>query len=141
MTTRYSNATSNQHYISQVEQRLNARNPKAKLSNQCIYSLSLVDREAFTLALDPQEGRLISKNLSLRDLFSFDVLPNNARKNYEEAFKQYEGTLRANTVSLLRKLDQGPEDIKEEILAIFVAKFMNFLRNPYSIKKALEPVS
>jgi hypothetical protein len=31
MTTRYSNATANQHYISQVEQRLNARNPKAKL--------------------------------------------------------------------------------------------------------------
>jgi hypothetical protein len=140
MTTRYLNATANQHYISQVEQRLNARNPKAKPSNQCIYSLSLVDRDAFTLALDPQEGRLISTNLSLRDLFSFDVLPNNARKNYEEAFKEYEGTMRNNTVSLLKKLDQGPADIKEEILAIFVAKFMNFLRNPYSIKKALDTV-
>jgi hypothetical protein len=72
--------------------------------------------------------------------FSFDVLPNNARKNYEEAFKEYEGTMRNNTVSLLKKLDQGPADIKEEILAIFVAKFMNFLRNPYSIKKALDTV-
>jgi hypothetical protein len=140
MTTRYSNDTANQHYISQVEQRLNARNPKAKHSNQRIYSLSLVDRETFTLAHDSQEGRLISKNLSLRDLFSFDVLPSNARKNYEETFQGYEGTMRNNTVSLLTKLEQGPEDIKEEILAIFVAKFMNFLRNPYSIKKALDTV-
>ncbi len=140
MTARHFNVTANQHYISQVEQRLNARNPKAQPRNQRIYSLSLADREAFTLALDAQEGRLISNNLSLRDLFSFDVLPDNTRKNYEDAFQQYERAMQSNTLSLLRKLDQGPADIKEEILAIFVAKFMNFLRNPFSIKKALDTV-
>jgi hypothetical protein len=99
-----------------------------------------VDRESYTLTLDSQDGRLISRNLSFRDLFSFDVLPNNARKNFEVAFQEYEGTMQNNTISLLNKLDQGLADIKEEILAIFVAKFMNFLRNPYSIKKALGTV-
>lgn len=41
-----------------------------------------------------------------------------------------------NTASLLQKLDNGSGDLKKEILEIFVSKFMNFLRNPYSVKKA-----
>ena len=140
MSRLHLNTTANQHYISQVEQRLNASNPKAQPRNQRIYSMSLMDREALAITLDSREGRLISNNLSLRDLFSFDVLPDNTRKNYEEAFHQYENSMKANTLSLLRKLDRAPADIKEEILAIFIAKFMNFLRNPFSIKKALNTV-
>lgn len=141
MTARQFNVTANQHYISQVEQRLNALNPKAQPGNQRIYSLSLRDRETFSISLDSRKGRLISNNLSLRDLFSFDVVPDNTRMNFEKAFQQYESFMQHNTFSLLTKLDQGLADIKEEILAIFIAKFMNFLRNPFSIKKALNTVA
>ena len=69
------NSTANQHYVSQTEQRLNAINPKAKIENQRIYSFSIADRENFVLSLDSPNGRLISQSLSLRDVFSFDVLP------------------------------------------------------------------
>lgn len=136
-----SNATGNQHYISQTEQRLNALNPAAKPENQRIYSLSLVDRASFTVALDSPRGRLISRTLALRDVFSFDVLPNRTRKNFESLFRTYENRICHNTLSLLSKLDKGgPADIKEEVLALFVAKFMNVLRNPFSIKKVLDTV-
>lgn len=48
--------------------------------------------------------------------------------------------MRTNTIELLRKLGIGNSDIKKEILEIFVAKFMNFLRNPYSIRKVLNTI-
>lgn len=135
------NSTANQHYVSQTEQRLNAINPKAKIENQRIYSFSLADRENFILSLDSPNGRLISQSLSLRDVFSFDVLPDRTRHNFEDLFGGYEATIQKNTLSLLSKLDgSGSPDIKEELLAIFVAKFMNFLRNPFSIKKVLNTI-
>jgi hypothetical protein len=100
-----------------------------------------VDRGSFTVSLDSPRGRLISQTLALRDVFSFDVLPNRTRKNFENLFRTYESKIRHNTLSLLSKLDKGrPADIKEEVLALFVAKFMNFLRNPFSIKKVLDTV-
>jgi hypothetical protein len=137
----YPNETANQHYVSQIEQRLNSLNPNAALHNQRIYSFTLVDREAFALSLDCSQGRLISKNLVFRDLFSFDVIPDSAsRFNFETLFQQYEAEMESNTITLLRKLDQGKGDIKKEILAIFVAKFMNFLRNPYSVTKVLNTI-
>jgi hypothetical protein len=77
----------------------------------------------------------------LRDVFSFDVLPDKTRQNFEDLFGGYEATIQKSTLSLLSKLDRGgSSDIKEEILAIFVAKFMNFLRNPFSIKKVLNTI-
>ncbi|HKK20245.1 MAG TPA: hypothetical protein VJ983_02150 [candidate division Zixibacteria bacterium] len=141
MPTGLTNSTANQHYVSQTEQRLNAINPNAKSENQRIYSFSLVDRESFTLSLDSPNGRLISQSLSLRDVFSFDILPDRTRRNFEDLFGGYEATIRTSTLSLLNKLDGGGSpDIKDEILAIFVAKFMNFLRNPFSIKKVLNTI-
>jgi hypothetical protein len=134
------NATANQHYVSQVEQRLNSSNPNASLPNRRIYSFSLVVRESFAVALDSTQGQLISKNLALRDLFSFDVIGDKKRLNFEKSFHQYEADMEMNTVSLLRKLDDGSGDLKKEILEIFVAKFMNFLRNPYSVKKVLNSI-
>jgi len=141
MPTQPANSTANQHYVSQTEQRLNAINPNAKSENQRIYSFSLVDRENFSLSLDSPNGRLISQSLSLRDVFSFDVLPDKTRQNFEDLFGGYEATIQKSTLPLLSKLDGGGSpDIKEEILAIFVAKFMNFLRNPFSIKKVLNTI-
>ena len=135
------NNTANQHYVSQVEQRLNSLNPTANQLNQRIYSFTVADRETFTLSIDSPRGRSISKNLVLRDLFSFDVIRDNAsRFNFEAFFQQYEADMEYNTIALLRKLEQGSGDLKKEILEIFVAKFMNFLRNPYSVRKVLNTI-
>jgi hypothetical protein len=85
------NDTANQHYVSQAEQRLNSLNPHAALRNRRIYSFTLVDREALALSLDSSQGRLISKNLASRDLFSFDVIRDNtSRFKFETLFQQYE---------------------------------------------------
>jgi hypothetical protein len=136
------NDTANQHFVSQVEQRLNALNPGAAPHNQRIYSFTLVDRESLLLSLDSTQGMNISNNLAFRDLFSFDVIRGRAsRYNFEAMFQQYEAVMEANTVDLLRKLGQGSDDLKKEILEIFVAKFMNFLRNPYSVRKILNTIS
>jgi hypothetical protein len=135
------NDTANQHFVSQVEQRLNALNPGAAPHNQRIYSFTLVDRESLLLSLDSTRGMNISNNLAFRDLFSFDVVRGGAsRYNFEAMFQQYEAVMEADTVDLLRKLDQGSHDLKKEILEIFVAKLMNFLRNPYSVRKVLNTI-
>ena len=68
------NETANQHYISQVEQRLNALNPNATPANRRIYAFSLQDRENHAVRLNSHKGVLISRTLVLRDLFSFDIL-------------------------------------------------------------------
>ncbi len=111
------NITANQHYVSQVEQRLNSSNPNADQDNQRIYSFTVADREAFTLSLDSPRGCSISKNLVSRDLFSFDVIRDTtSRFNFEVLFQQYEADIESNTVVLLQKLEQGSGDLKKEIL-------------------------
>lgn len=132
------NATINQHFVPQVEQRLNAINPLAKKDNQKIYSFSLNDRESHSISLNSEKGFKISNTLSLNDIFSFEVLEDEAaRYNFESLFYQYEANIRSNTESLISKLPNTGADIKSEILNIFLSKFLNFVRNPYSIKKIL----
>jgi hypothetical protein len=136
-----SNPTANQHFLSRAEQQLNALNPDARPENQRIYSFTLLDREAHRIQLDNARGKSISNNLSLRDLFSFSVVDGDkARFNLEALFGQYEAGVKTNTHELLRKLRSGEQDIKKEILELFVSKFMNFLRNPYSVHKVLNTV-
>lgn len=136
-----SNPTANQHFVSRVEQRLNALNPNAAPENQRIYSYTIIDRESFTLSLDSERGSKISNNLAFRDLFSFEVMPSQImRSNLEEMFQEYEAVIRTNTLGLLQKLERGQGDIKTEILELFAAKLMNFLRNPYSVKKVLSTI-
>ena len=132
------NLTANQHFVSQAGQRLNASNPNAAPYNQRISAYTVVDRESFTLSLDSVRGTKISSNLAFRDLFSFDVIRSQAlRSNLETMFQEYEGVIETNTVGLIDKLQRGQGDIKKEILELFAAKLMNFLRNPYSVKKVL----
>jgi hypothetical protein len=130
--------TKNQHFVPQVEQRLNAINPLARAENQKIYSFSLKDRESYTLNLESENGSKISNTLSLNDIFSFDILGKEAaRYNFEKLFHQYEVNIKTNTESLISKLPTIGADVKSEILNIFLSKFLNFVRNPYSIKKVL----
>ena len=132
------NETKNQHFLPQVEQRLNAFNPNAGITNQKVYSFDLIDRESCEIKLENSNGFKISNSLSLHDLFSFDVVDKNKfRYNFEDLFQQYEENIELNTKSLLDKLPNTNSDIKKEILEIFVSKFLNFVRNPYSIKKVI----
>jgi hypothetical protein len=132
------NDTRNQHFLSQGEQRLNALNPQADLRNQRIYSFEVVNRENYSLALESPTGRPIGSNLSLSDLFSFDV-PGDSRLrlNFESLFHKYEGYIKSHTQGLLAKLNTGSGDIKAEIIDLFAAKLLNFIRNPFSIVKML----
>ena len=132
------NDTRNQHFVTQGEQRLNALNPQADPKNQRIYSFEVVDRENYTLKLENPIGRPIGKSLSLFDLFSFDVPgESRLRLNFESLFQKYEGYIKDYTQSLLTKLNAGSGDIKAEIINLFAAKMLNFVRNPFSIVKVL----
>jgi hypothetical protein len=113
----------NQHFVTQGEQRLNALNPQADPSNMRIYSFTVVDRQNYTLALESQNGRLIGSNLSLFDLFSFDV-PGSSRLrlNFEALFHKYEAHIEAHTKSLLSKLNARGGDIKAEVIDLFAAR-------------------
>lgn len=131
-------STKNQHFIPQVEQRLNSLNPWAKEQKQRIYSFSLCDRETHIIRLDSEKGFKISNTLSLNDVFSFEVIENGAsRYNFERLFSQYEATILKNTKSLISKLDNPGADIKSEIVNLYISKFLNFVRNPFSIKKVI----
>lgn len=135
--------TKNQHFVSHVEQRLNAIDIDAGKKNQRIYSFSLKNRESHTISIDPEKGSKIEKNLSLNYLFNFDVLKEEAaRYNFEKLFYDYETRIKVNTESLLSKICMSEsDDIKSEILNIFRFKILNFVRNPYSIKKFLNTFS
>ena len=127
--------------LSRAEQQLNALNPGAHLANQRIYSFSLTDRDAHRIALDDPRGRSISSNLVLRDIFSFSVIEGQEdRLNLEAQFRQYEASIKTNTLELLRKLRTSEQDVKKEVLELFASKFVNFLRNPYSIHKVLNTI-
>ncbi|MDR3570607.1 MAG: hypothetical protein P4L81_00180 [Candidatus Pacebacteria bacterium] len=128
--------TKNQHFISQVEQRLNTCNPGARPANQRIYEFKIEDRDERILRLTNAKGNLIENNLSMLDLFSFDV-DRDIRLNFEEAFGRYEAQIRANTKSILLAHATGSSEISAEVFNLFVAKLMNFIRNPYSIAKVL----
>lgn len=132
------NDTRNQHFLTQGEQRLNALNPQAASNNLRIYSFKLVDRENYLLEPESPRGRPIGSNLSLFDLFSFDVLDDsNLRLNFESLFHRYEKYIEIHTNSLLAKLNTGDSDIKAEIIDLFAAKLLNFVRNPFCIQKVL----
>jgi len=126
--------TKNQHFVSQVEQRLNA----IESNSQKIYSFTLKDREALSVKLDSVKGKKIFATLSIHDLFSFDILGKEAeRYNFEALFHKYESDIKVHTDSLLAKLPYAGSDIRDEVISLFLSKFLNFVRNPYSIKKVL----
>lgn len=128
------NPTKNQHYISQAEQRLNAIDPASP--NQ-IFALDVIDRENCVLQVRNPTGSSIKNSLSFQDLFSLDVVSPSVRNNLEDLFQRYEQDIGTHSRALLAKLCSGTKDIKTEIVELFAAKLMNFLRNPFSVKKVL----
>jgi hypothetical protein len=59
------------------------------------------------------------------------------RLNFESQFQKYEGNIKPHTESLLSKLNAGNHDVRAEIINLFAAKLLNFVRNPFSIVKVL----
>ncbi|MGE6168068.1 hypothetical protein ACLHZW_02300 [Aeromonas media] len=130
--------TKNQHYIPQVEQRLNAINQLAAPKNQRILEFICENHEEYIIQLKNKKGVLISSTLSMNDLFSFDVLDDSTRHNFERLFNKYESEIKIHTDNLLHKINSHPtQDITNEVVSVFAAKFINFIRNPFSIKKIL----
>ncbi|NBB11776.1 hypothetical protein [Pseudomonas sp. SLFW] len=128
----------NHHYISQVEQRLNAIDRSVIQHNQRIYKFKIVDAENKLVALTDINGVKIEKNLAARDLYALRMLEGGGQQNLEAAFHQYENDIGLVTQSLLQKLQNPSEvDIKSEFLKLYLLKLMNSFRNPYSIRNTL----
>ncbi|WP_197412559.1 hypothetical protein [Novosphingobium sp. Fuku2-ISO-50] len=132
------NETRNQHFVPQVEQKLNASNPNSTGGKFRIYSFRIADREAYRLELEAPRGGAIASTLSMLDLFSFDVPGGGPlRLNLEALFHKYETNVEIRTKGLLEKLAAGSTDIKTELIDLFAAKLLNFVRNPFCIQKVL----
>lgn len=133
-----SNETRNQHFVSQGEQKVNASNPNSSGGNFRIYPFRIADREAYRLVLEAPRGGAIASTLSMLDLFSFDV-PGGGRlrMNLEALFHKYEANVEIRTKGLLEKLATGSADIKTELIDLFTAKLLNFVRNPFCLQKVL----
>jgi hypothetical protein len=132
------NETRNQHFVPQVEQKLNASNPDSTSGKFRIYSFRITDREAYQIELEAPRGRAIATTLSMLDLFSFDVPGGGPlRMNLEALFHKYEANVEIHTKGLLEKLAVASADIKTELIDLFAAKLLNFVRNPFCIQKVL----
>ena len=131
-------STKNQHFLSQVEQRLNSCNPLAEEKKQKIHAFEIADRESFKLK--NVKGIKIQNNLSLDDLFSFDIVDKKIRSNFESIFNIYECKIKQYTESILTKLHNNDKNIEEELLYLFSSKLLNSFRNPFCIKKTLNTI-
>ena len=121
-----------------VEQKLNALSPWAKNTNLRFYSFRLLERNTYSIAPEEPKGRSIDRNLSLFNLFSFDVSRDRCvRANLESLFQKYETYIELHTRNLLAKIDTNTNDIKAEIVDLFATKLLNFIRNPFCVQKVL----
>lgn len=133
----FNNETRNQHYISQVEQKLNCIDPTLPRDRRRIYKFKIDDREELTFDQVNPLGVKIEKNLSFNDLYTFDVLSDNSRNNFESLFGKYEQQIEDCTNKILVNLSCSNPIPIEDIKALIFSKMMNFIRNPFCIEKIL----
>ena len=143
------NKTINQHFISQEEQRVNAKPD----DRGRIYKFSIVDRDKPVIQLFGDRGVTIKNNLTHDDLFTFDR-QGEIRRNLERLFGKYENrgsqaveTLRHKTNFPTREVAIGnvayDSNLFRLVFEIWSLKFLNIWRNPHGVKKFLNtfPVS
>ena len=127
------NPTENQHFIAQSVQGLNAApSANGKISHIQVYRRVGEN----TISLVNKGGLPIRHNLALLDLYTFD-LTGAMRRNFESLFRRYEDDLPRKTLSLVRKIRANTLDLHDEIISIIGSKMLDFIRNPYSIRKCL----
>lgn len=80
----FNNETRNQHYVSQVEQKLNCIDASISRKKRRIYQFESLDRESQEYKLSDENGVKIEKNLSFDDLYSLEVFDNATRDNFEQ---------------------------------------------------------
>lgn len=133
------NLTVNQHFISQVEQRRNCIDDSRPKDKQRIYQFEIVDREKGFVRLSHPDGVKIKNNLSFDDLFSFDVKNTSLRKNLEDFFQKFETDLSSASDLLISesRVNSGGAVLKDAAERVFKAKFMGWIRNPYSIARTI----
>lgn len=131
----FEDRTKNQHFIAQFEQKYNAINPSLNKEKRKIYAFEIIDREKDIFKCTNANGIKIEKNLTIYDLFTFDVMDEGIRANFEKFFGKYESRAGILIDSFIKKIDRFDSDIGYEVINIFALKFLNFIRNPYSIEK------
>lgn len=136
MTVDLQDPTKNQHFLSQIEQRLNAIDPTVASDKQRIYCFEVLRRSPVQLS-GPADV-VIGNNLSMLDLFSFDVDKRQPlRHNFEALFNRYESNVNMQTEGLLDKVAAGDLNVLPEIRQLHATKLLNFVRNPFSVEKIL----
>lgn len=133
----FENKTWNQHYIAQVEQKLNSINPDAKREKRRIYKFKVEDKNNSIVKNTHKSGVKIEKNLSYKDLYTFNILENGIRENFENVFKRYEDSIEGYIKNIKEKCDDGCQDVTLEVSNILLYKLMNMIRNPYFIKETI----
>lgn len=111
----FNNETRNQHFISQVEQKLNCINPSLPRDRRRIYKFKIDDREELTFNLVNPLGVKIENNLSFNDLYTFDVFSDRTRNNFEAYFGKYEVNIEVFTNNILNKIDNNEAITIDEI--------------------------
>lgn len=132
-------STINQHFISQVELRLNTSTPSQANRNNCkIYTFDVDQKSNGERVFSPKNER-ICKTLFVEDLFTVDK-SSSFRHNYESLFGRYEEKLSEQMERFKAKIDSNNNDIVEELFSITMLKLLNSFRNPFSIKKTLNTI-
>lgn len=138
---KFKNDSKNHHFIAQIEQKMNAIDPTKAKKSRRIYKFEVIDKDSHKITSLEEKGVKIGGSLSYEDLYTFSILDEGLRENFEKIFQYYENSIEANTKSVLSKASTPNANIKSEILNIFRYKILNFVRNPYSIKKILNTFS
>lgn len=138
---KFTNDSKNHHFIAQIEQKMNAIDPTKAKKSRRIYKFEVIDKDSHKITSLEEKGVKIGGSLSYEDLYTFSILDEGLRENFEKIFQYYENSIEANTKSVLSKASTPNANIKSEILNIFRYKILNFVRNPYSIKKILNTFS
>lgn len=130
----------NQHFISQSEQRSNSLDDSVLKKNRRIYKFDIVDRENDTVRLTRCDGVKIKSALSFGDLFSFDVLDGEKRRNLEGFFEAYEVDVSVQIEKMLHMINAGCSSVQVQPVAmkVLAAKLMGIIRNPYCIDATLQ---
>ena len=137
---KFQNTSKKQHYISRVEQRLNTSTPNSPKRYKRIYSFKIIDRELYSIEMEGNKAKTIENTLSWQDLFTFDVTTKAVRNNLEFLFNEYESNIEIQTINLIKNLEKKNNNIKEDLIGLFILKLLNTFRNPYCIKKTLNTV-
>lgn len=134
---KFENETKNQHYIAQVEQKLNSINPDAKRDKRRIYKFKVKNKNNLVVKNTSENGVKIEDNLSYDDLYTFNFLEGKVREHFENFFQKYENNIETHIKNMEGKYNDGYQDITLEVVNIFLYKLMNMIRNPYFIKETI----